>query len=150
MSQLSFLPDVAREERPWKRTTETSKAAVHAIEDAGEADRRRIVCLRALRAMWNRFQEWPTADELAAYLHGRHLVPSDHRDEVAPRLNELADGWWVRRKDHDGQVERVQVGGGEVERGAKRHSRISGRKVLTWRVREAGSLPARSLTGGRS
>jgi hypothetical protein len=136
--QLSLLDDIAREERPWKRTTTTSKAAVHVLEDSGEADRRRVLCLRGLRALWNRSQVWPTADELAAYLHGRGFVPSAHRDEVAPRLNELADGWWVKRCV-DGQVTRRQVGGGEVERGAKRPSRISGRTVLTWRVREMGS-----------
>jgi len=148
--QLSFLPGVARAERPWKRTTTTSKAAVHALEAVGEAERRRLIVLRGLRAMWNRLQEWPTADELAADLFCRKLIPSKHRDEVAPRLNELADGWWLVRRDGvTGARQRVQVGGGEVERDVKRRSRVSGRKVLTWRVREAGSLPARPVGGLR-
>jgi hypothetical protein len=138
VTQLSLLADVQRADRPWKRTTTTSKAAVRVLEASGEAERRRAVCSRGLRSMWNRHQEWPTADELAADLHRRRLIPSKHRDEVAPRLNELADGWWVTRRV-DGQKVRTQVGGGEVERGEKRPSRISGRTVLTWRVREAGS-----------
>lgn len=151
MNQLTFLEDVARVEQPRKRTTTTSKAAVHAIEDSGDAERRRIVVLTGLRAYWNRFQVWPTADELAAFLFNRKLVPSSHRDVVQPRLNELVDGRWIRRRDPvTGEVSRVQVGGGEVERGAKRVSLVSGHTVLTWRVREAGSLPARGLIGGRS
>ncbi len=148
-AQLSLLAEVSRVEHPRKRTTTTSKAAVRAIEASGDAEQRRLICLRGLRAFWNRFQVWPTADELSGYLHGRKLVPSKHRDEVAPRLNELADGWWVARKLESGARERVQVGGGEVERGAKRKSSVSGRTVLTWRVREAGSAPARPVGGER-
>jgi hypothetical protein len=148
VSQLLLLEDVQRDEHPHKRTTTTSKAAVYAIEATGEAERKRLICLRGLRALWNRHQEWPTADELSAYLFKRRLIPSKHRDEVAPRLNELADGWWLERLVNGVKVRR-QVGGGEVERGAKRASRVSGRTVLTWRVREAGSLPARPVGGLR-
>ena len=143
MSQLDLLQDARRAERPWKRTTTTSKAAVRAIEASGTAAHRRLICLRGLRAIWNRRQEWPTADELADYLFSTQQVPSAHRDEVAPRLNELVDGWWIQRKGANGTKERVQVGGGEVERGQKRRSHISGKKVLTWRVREAGSRETR-------
>jgi len=140
--QLSLLDVVTRAERPRKRTTGTSKAAARALEASGDATRRRMVCLTGLRAFWNRFQVWPTADELARFLFERGLIDSAHRDAVAPRLNELADGWWMTRPLEGGRTERVQVGGGEVERGAKRRSTRSGRTVLTWRVREIGSLPA--------
>jgi hypothetical protein len=141
--QPSLLADVARDEKPWKRTTTTSKTALRVVEHDGEAERKRYVCSRGLRAIFNKTQQWPTADELAAYLYERGEIRSAHRDEVAPRLNELCDGWWIVRVV-DGKKTRVQVGGGEVERGAKRASHRTGRTVLTWRVREIGSLPAKA------
>ena len=136
MTQPSLLDLAVRVERPWKRTTATSKAAVKAAADSGLLHARREACCRGLRAIWNATQRWPTADELAEFLFQSGELPGSHRDFVAPRLNELADGWWVKR---DGV--RVQVGGGLIERGAKRRSNVSGLTVLTWRVREAGSQP---------
>lgn len=138
VTQPDLLADVARVERPWKRTTTTSKASLRTAEDAGLLEVRRRQVLRGLRAMWNRSQIWPTADELAQYLFTRKQLPDPHRDHVSPRLNELADGRWVTRIV-DGKKVRSQVGGGAVERGEKRKSTVSGLTVLTWRAREAGS-----------
>lgn len=133
-----LLREDARVTKPWKRTTTTSKAAIRQFRDAGDAEALRKRCIAGLQAIWNRTQQWATADELAAYLYAKGRIPDPHRDHVSPRLYELADGWWIVRKVHRQTVKR-RIGGGVLERGEKRKSNRTGRVVMTWRVREAGS-----------
>lgn len=136
MGQLSLIPGLELgERRPWKRVRPTSIAQYAHLRDTGVAEQRRACVLRAVAAMRNATQVWPTACEVQAWLEERREIPDDgNPNHVKPRLSELADGWEVTRVV-DGRKVRVRVGGGVLERGPKRKSQQSGIRVLTWQVK---------------
>lgn len=142
MGQLSLLDAVQREQRPWKRTTGTSREAIRVVEAEGTAEFRREQILLAIRRIWNRTQQSPTADEIAADLFARKLIPDDHPDYVKPRLSELKHGRTIRVKGEGGVIQEKQIGGGLIEKAGKRKSARSGRMVHTWRVIERGTAKA--------
>ena len=117
MHQLGLLDAVAREERPWKRVRPTSTAQYAALRDTGTLAKRRADVLRAIAAIRNATQEWPTACEVQAWLVERGDLPNDgNPNHVRPRCTELADT-------------------GVLVRGPKRRSQTSGITVLTWQVK---------------
>ena len=150
MSQLSLLTDVARVEKPWKRTHGTSRAVVQKKERDGTLSTWREQTLRCLLAMWNRAPIARTALEIETYMLRRGEITDPRAFQVRVRLNELADGWYRRVKpEGGGPLQKHRVGGGLIERGrdhngnvARRRSVVSGQtgqRVLTWRPREIGS-----------
>lgn len=141
--QLPLLADVARTERPWKRTTGTSKTAIRHFEANGKRVLRAKEVLLAIRAIWNRKQQSPTADEIAAYLHRKGVIPDAHPDRVKPRLSELLHGKTVYTKKDGAVIGTRHEGGGLVEKVSKRKSSWSGENVWTWRAREMGSVEPR-------
>lgn len=123
--QLSLLDAVQRREKPYKRQRQTARAvyAVRRAADkaraaAGEETREGQV-LRVLAWHWNKTQCSPTARELFAWAvyHGE---PLDDINSVRPRLTALVES-------------------GLIEVAGKRVCAVSGKRVSTWRVREAGS-----------
>jgi hypothetical protein len=68
MTQLDLLTDVQREQRPWKVSRRTSRAAFYEAELSGRLrDRERIVG-RALRGLWNRHQRSATSSRIARWI----------------------------------------------------------------------------------
>jgi hypothetical protein len=115
--QLGLLDSVARVERPWKRVRPTSVAQYAHLRDTGTLAARRAVVLRAVAAIRNATQQWPTACEVHRWLEDRGEIPRDgNPNHSKPRLTELADT-------------------GVIVRGPKRKSRVSGITVLTWQVK---------------
>lgn len=141
--QLSLLADVERRARaPWKRVRPTSVARYAVLRDSGRLATRRASVLRAVAAIRNATQQWPTACEVQVWLEVAGDIPKDgNPNHVRPRLTELADGWFVKRTmTVDGRrvVERVHVPCDVLVRGPKRKSHTSGISVITWCVREVG------------
>lgn len=137
--QPSLLTEVERVERPRKRTTGTSREAVHLFEASGDAETRRQQVTLVIRALYNRNAECPTARDIAVECHRRGYVADDHPDQVKPRITELYKGYWVTVKAADGSKARVFRGGGLVEPAGKRKCWKTGKTVHTWRVVERGT-----------
>lgn len=139
-TQLSLLEGVQRLERPHKRVRPTSIAQYAVLRDSGTTAKRRNDVLRAVAAIRNATQRWPTACEVQEWMADSGDIPNDgNPNHVKPRLSELADGWTVTRvREVDGQKARVKehVPCHILVRGPKRKSRVSGIAVLTWQVRE--------------
>lgn len=138
--QASLLDGVSRVEQPWKRTTETSREAVRVFEASGKAETLRGRITLVIRALWNRTQQSPTSDEIAAECFRRGHIPDPHPDHVKPRITELSKGYFVTVRDANGKaIGRKRVGGGLVEKAGTRKSVRSGMTVQTWRVIERGT-----------
>jgi len=152
--QPSLLDDVVREDRPWKRTRETSRAQLQKHVREGVLRKNQALVATGGLHLWNKTNHSFTARELEEHL----LATGALRDlaharafQVLTRLNELADGHWTTTRHVDGARLRKRVGGGLFERArhadgslAKRQSVVRGERVglavLCWRPREAGSL----------
>lgn len=145
MEQLRLIDDVERIERPWKRTTGTSREAVRTFEQSGDAETLRRLCTRAIRAIWNRTQVSPRSEDIARYLFEKKVIPDLHPDHVKPRLSELYRGKWVWTKDAGGARVKVRIGGGAIEPAGKRASDRSRHMVTAWRVVERGT--GRAISG---
>jgi hypothetical protein len=149
--QLPLLEALQREEKPWKRTHGTSRAVVQKKERDGSLNKMRNQTLRCLLAMTNRTNASVTSLELEIYMWNRGEFKDLRAFQVRARLNELADGWWVRRRVRGGGPwTKDRVGGGLIERARdvtgeliRRRSVVNGEptgfRVLTWRPREKGS-----------
>jgi hypothetical protein len=149
--QLPLLDEVEREEKPWKRTHGTSRAVVQKKARDGSLSAWRAKTLRCLLAMWNQRNRSVTALELEVYMLRRGEFTDPRAFQVRARLNELADGWWVRRRPAGGGPRtKHRVGGGAIERRRNRKGEIVrrrswidgqwvGHKVMCWRPREIGS-----------
>lgn len=117
MTQLSLLTSVTRVERPRKRVRQTSVAQYAHLRDTGTLARRRDSVLRAVAAIYNATQQWPTSCEVQRWLSERGEIPNDgNPNHTRPRCHELAAM-------------------GVLERGPKRQSKVTGISVLTWQVR---------------
>jgi hypothetical protein len=137
--QVSLLDDVERVERPWKRTTGTSREAVRVFEASGDAETRRRQVTLVIRALCNRNGRPPTARDIAIECKARGYIRDDHPDYVKPRISELYKGYWVTVTGDDGLRARVLRGGGLVEPAGKRKCSKTGKTVHTWRVVERGT-----------
>jgi hypothetical protein len=125
-TQLSFLGETARVDRPWKRQRQTARTiyrdqrALDVARAAVGAETREGQVLRLLAAHWNATQRTPTALELLHWARGRGEVLFDV-NSIRPRITKL-----------------VELGLVE-ESPTKRHCAVSGKTVHTWRVREVGA-----------
>jgi hypothetical protein len=121
--------------KPWKRVRPTSVAVYSALRDTGTLAKRRAAVLRAVAAIRNATQMWPTACEVQRWLAERGEIPNDgNPNHVKPRLSELADGWHSTRMI-DGKRLHVKVYCDVLVRGPKRKSAVTNIAVLTWQVR---------------
>lgn len=123
--QPSLLDDLTRRDKPWKRQRSTAREVYRerrkidrALKAAG-LETKEAKVLRCLAAHWNATQTSPTALELMGWMKARGEAVFDVND-VRPKINALCAQ-------------------GLVEKSEKRHCRVSGKTVLTWRVREIGS-----------
>lgn len=66
--QLSLLAGVERIEKPWKRTTRTSRAAWLEAELNGRLREREFIVGKALKYHWNCFQRSATSKRLAKWI----------------------------------------------------------------------------------
>jgi hypothetical protein len=115
--QPDLFGAIRRDCKPWKRVRQTSAAQYAHLRDTGTLAKRRDAVLRAVAAIYNATQEWPTSCEVQYWLAIRGELPQDgNPNHVRPRLTELAAL-------------------GVVERGPKRKSHVTDIVVLTWRVR---------------
>lgn len=125
MTQPSLLDDLTRKDKPWKRQRSTAREVYRerrktdrALQAAG-LETKEAKVLRCLAAHWNATQTSPTARELLEWMKARGEQVEDVND-VRPKIFYLCEA-------------------GLVESGTKRHCRVSGKTVMTWRVREMGS-----------
>lgn len=72
--QLPLLDDVARRQRPWKRTRQVSRAAFLEAERRGQIAGRQEIVGRVLRYLWNSQQRSATSARVAWWIStaGRH------------------------------------------------------------------------------
>jgi hypothetical protein len=96
--QLALLPDLERRERPWKVVRKVSRRLYARLRDSGELGKQAHKVLTALAYYRNRRQEWPTAAELATFMHETKRIARPDTRLVAPRLTELLRGKVVRTK----------------------------------------------------
>ena len=125
MTQLPLLRDVERREKPWKRQRQTARQVYREIREqakrrkAAGLETREEQILRLVAAHWNATQTSPTALELLAWARGRGELLFDV-NSVRPRITAL-------------------FACGLIDKVAKRRCTVSGKRVWTWAVREAGS-----------
>lgn len=123
-----------------KRTRKVSRMNYVVLRDTGALAHREGQVLRCLAAYFNRTTEWPTAAELAQWMHRKGELPRPDTRLVAPRLTYLGPGY----QQPDGTVK----GGGLIEMLPKRHCRVSGAKAHPYRIRERGSVQQQFDYGG--
>jgi hypothetical protein len=149
----------------WKRVRSTSTGLYALLQDTGVLALRRKQVLNAVAAFRNRWQIWPIADDVQAWLVAAGVIPNDgNPNYVRPRLTELSSGWFEVRgpictdaKRNGDPCTRIastngkcaQHGGAEpieptfiacdvlVAAPATRENR-HGRQVTAWAVREFG------------
>ena len=118
MTQPGLFDAVRAERKPWKRVRQTSVQQYAHLRDTGTLAKRRSDVLRAVAAIYNATQQWPTSCEVQRWLSERGDIPNDgNPNHVRPRCHELAEL-------------------GVLERGPKRKSAVSGIVVLTWQVKQ--------------
>lgn len=135
MTQLSLLAGVERVERPWKVVRQVSRQVYAELRRSGRVARRTQQVITALAYFRNRTQSWPTAAELAAFMHQHGRLPRPDSRLVAPRLTELLRGRVDRLKDGT----RVRRGGGLLVLQPVRRCAVSGESAHPVAIREAGS-----------
>jgi len=117
--QPSLLDVVIREQKPWKVSRRTSRAAFYEAELSGRLrDRERIVG-RALRGLWNRHQRSATSSRIARWI-------------------QLARKDWVGREWTWILIETRRALSGLREKGLADTTDRGGRELF-WRWVEAGT-----------
>lgn len=115
----------ARSSRPVpfrKAVRDISKETYNVLADTGALGAATTKVMRALKAYINKRADYPTPQELADWMAEAGIIGKKNINRVAPRLTELHIGKVVRRKGH----EPIRVGGGEIEKLARRRCRSTG------------------------
>lgn len=151
-SQLSMfgLPEL-RQATPRKAVRKVSRAQYAALRDTpGALGKRTHVVLTALAHRYYVTQVWPTPAELTRWMYETKRIPRDAVNLVAPRVSDLINGAWMRRRQDDGSVIRVQVGGRVCEYLPERVCTVTHGLAQPIRIVEAGATLARFGYGGRN
>jgi hypothetical protein len=119
MIQPSLLDVVQREQRPWKVSRRTSRAAFYEAELHGRIRGREAIVGRALRGLWNRHQRSATSSHLARWI-------------------QLAGKDWVGREGFWILIETRRALSGLRKKGLADTADV-GLRELRWRWREAGT-----------
>jgi hypothetical protein len=135
MVQPSLYDDITIEEKPWKVVRRVSRQVYAYLRDSGVASRRTWQVVTALAYYRNRWQVWPTAAELAHFMHERKRIERDDPRLVAPRITELVRGRVVKLKDGS----KVRKGGGVITLMPLRRCSVTKSSAHPVALREAGS-----------
>lgn len=135
MTQLPLLIDIEHVERPWKVVRRVSRQVYAELRAGGYVGRNSLKVLTALAFYRNRYQEWPTASELTAFMFGKRRINRNDTRLVAPRLTEMLRGKVVKLPDGS----KVRRGGGVLVLLPVRKCGITGVSAHPIAIREAGS-----------
>lgn len=133
---------------PRKEVRKISRAQIYRLKDSGELSKRTAAALNALAHYYYKRQRWLTPAELTRWMHRTGKIPRESVNLVAPRISDLVNGEWTKRRDEHGRTVRVRVGGGICEFLPKRRCRVTTGAAHPVRIREAGSVLARFGYGG--
>jgi hypothetical protein len=136
VTQLSLLAEVARTDRPWKVVRRVSRQVYAQLRAGGYVNRQTVKVLTALAWYRNSKMVWPTAAELARFMHERKRNQRDDPRVVAPRLTEMVRGRVVTV--HTGQ--KLRIGGGVLTYLPLRRCAVTQTSAHPVAIREAGSL----------
>lgn len=134
MTQLSFLPGVAAEEKPWKVVRRVSRQVYARLAACGYVGRQTLKVITALAWYRNSTMQWPTPAELTRFMFSRRRIKREDPRLVAPRLTEMVRGRVVKREGT-----KVRIGGGVLTLLAARPCRVTGAHAHPVAIREAGS-----------
>ena len=137
--QPSLLSVLEREERPRKKVRKVSKQIYAELRDSDRLGKSQHRVLTALAHYYNARADWPTTAELARWMFDHGKLTREAVNLIAPRVSDLVNGEWSKRKRQDGQIENFQKGGGVCEFLPARLCRITGDLSHPIRIREAGS-----------
>lgn len=133
--QLSLLTGVELDERPWKVVRRVSRQVYAELRKGGAVARSTWIVITALAWFRNSRGYWPTAGELAAFMHSRERIDRPDPRLVAPRITELVRGEVVVVNG-----EKVRRGGGVCTYQRLRKCQLTKKSAHPVAIREAGSL----------